>query len=97
MCIHLQPLENYLVSKGIVETWRGQPWTKNCREWIYYECVLQTEKLKTKLHLGKCVETHDYADIKAGTELGLVCTLCHDGIMGRHPDFLPEATIPVVD
>ncbi|MFN3665142.1 MAG: hypothetical protein ACK4S0_03225 [Sediminibacterium sp.] len=85
MCEHLDILENYLIEKGIVETFRGQSWSNNCREWIYYKCVLSTEKLKNKLKLNDCVKTHEYIDIKIANELGLVCTICHDGIMGLNP------------
>ena len=53
MCIHLKPLEDYLKKLGIAETFRGQPWSENCREWVYFDCVLNPESLKTKLKLGK--------------------------------------------
>jgi hypothetical protein len=91
MCEHLQPLENYLKSKGIAETFRGQAWSDNCREWAYFNCVLDPEALKSKLHLPTVVETHENTDVRSGTELGLVCTKCHDAIMGLHPKYAPTA------
>lgn len=85
MCEHLKQLEDYIISKSIAETWRGQAWTNNCREWIYFDCILNTEVLKKKLQLKAFIETHDYFDIKAGSELGFICTICKDGIIGMHP------------
>lgn len=40
MCEHLIGLDKELKSLGIRETYRGQPWSENCREWAYYDCVL---------------------------------------------------------
>jgi hypothetical protein len=78
MCEHLQPLENYLKTKGISETFRGKAWSDNCGEWVYFDCVLD---------LPSFVVTHENTDLKSGTELGLVCTKCNDAIMGLHPKF----------
>lgn len=85
MCIHLEQLEKYILAAGFKETFRGQPWTNNCHEWVYYSCVLDTKNLKEKLNLEFPVIVHDYFDPKAGSELGFVCTLCNDAIMGPHP------------
>jgi len=85
MCIHLKEMETYLRSQGAKETWRGQPWTERCREWIYFDCVLNIESLQKKVLLDDCVTVHDYNDIKAGAELGFFCNQCEDAIMGIHP------------
>ena len=85
MCKHLQVLENYIQEKKITETFRGQAWSNNCNEWVYYDCILDTENLKLKFALDECVKTHDYIDIKVANELGLVCEICKDGIMGFNP------------
>jgi hypothetical protein len=87
MCEHLQLIENYLKDKGIRETFRGKAWSDNCREWVYFDCVIETEVLKSRLHLPPFVVTHENTDMKSGTELGLVCTQCHDAIMGLHPKY----------
>jgi hypothetical protein len=55
MCEHLTALENELKSKGLKETYRGQPWSGNCREWVYYDCVLDVEKLKSRYNFSPCV------------------------------------------
>jgi len=84
MCIHLFPLEQEIKSKGIRETFRGQAWTDNCREWIYFDCYLDVEQIKQRLALPDFIEHHVNEDPKSGYEEGLVCTLCHDAIIGYH-------------
>lgn len=84
VCEHLAPLEKELKDKMIKETYRGQPWSANCREWVYFDCVLNVESIKTRLALPVCVEVHVNDDVKSGVEAGLVCSLCHDAVMGVH-------------
>ena len=87
MCEHLQSLEDYLKSKKIRETFRGQAWSDNCRDWVYFDCVLEPESLRTRFHLPSFVIRHENTDEISGTELGLVCTQCKDAIMGLHPNY----------
>jgi hypothetical protein len=96
MCIHLKAVEDYIKQQGIVEYWRGQPWTRNCREWIYFECVFSPTQLKAKLGLDACVDIHIYNDIKAGSEQGLICNECKDGVMGLHPESSLASARPLV-
>lgn len=86
MCIHLDVLEKELVNLGVTETFRGKAWSKNCREWIYYDCLLNTKSLMKRLQLPAFIEVHTINDNKRGLEHGLVCTMCQDAIMGLHPD-----------
>lgn len=96
MCIHLKPLEDYLKAQGIVETYRGQVWSKNCREWIYFDTLLNPQELKEKFDFDDTIKIHDYEDIKVGSELGLVCTICNDAIIGQHPNSsLQKNKIPI--
>jgi len=95
MCEHLQPLEHYLKSQKIPETFRGQAWSDNCREWVYFDCVLEPETLQAKFHLPSFVTKHENTDEKSGMELGLVCTLCKDAIMGLYPGHCSPSKIIV--
>lgn len=83
ICHHLQALEADLIAAGIRETWRGTPWTRNCREWVYFDVVLDTDALAARLHLPDCVRVHQNLDPKSGTERGFVCTACFDAIIGH--------------
>jgi len=66
MCEHLQTLEQEIKAKGIKETSRGQAWTDNCREWVYFDCYLDTEKIKSRLSLPEFIVRHVNEDPKSG-------------------------------
>ena len=83
VCRHLAPLENELIRAGFKETFRGRAWTKNCREWVYFDVVFDTEAVFSRMNFDPCVEIHENFDPKSGTERGFVCSACRDGIMGR--------------
>lgn len=86
MCEHLYTLDHELKTKGIKETYRGQAWSKNCREWVYYDCILDLDKLQTRYDFPDLINRHVNDDMKSGTESGFVCSLCNDAVMGLHPD-----------
>lgn len=85
MCEHLVKLDNELKEKGITETYRGQTWSRNCREWAYYDCVLDLEKIQQRYHFPDFVKVHINDDGKSGMEAGFYCDECKDAIMGAHP------------
>ena len=87
MCEHLKILDNELKTKGIRETFRGKAWGENCREWVYYDCVLNLEKLRQRFNFPGFVKAYTNSDNKSGMEAGFYCELCKDGIIGIHPRF----------
>ncbi|MBN2535729.1 MAG: hypothetical protein JXB88_22815 [Spirochaetales bacterium] len=87
MCEHLSELENELKRQGIPETCRGQVWTKNCREWVYFDCYLDIESLRKRFHLPGFIKHHINNDTKSGLEEGFECELCKDAIMGLNRRF----------
>ena len=87
MCRHLAPLEKELHRLGIKETYRGQPWSENCREWVYFDCYLDIENLRIRLHIPDFVTHHRNDDQRSGTEEGFYCEKCKDGIMGYNRTF----------
>ena len=84
MCEHLAPLEKELQEAGIQETFRGQAWSSNCREWVYFACYLDRAAIRARMQLAECVKDHEYRGTHDGMEAGFVCTACNDGIMGVH-------------
>ena len=86
VCEHLRPLEDDLVAKQRKITFAGQPWSANCRHWIYFDAVLDCEALKKRLNLGATVTVHSNDDPRSGREKGLVCEACKDGVVGIHPE-----------
>jgi hypothetical protein len=83
VCEHLKALEEALVDRRAEETYRGQPWSENCREWVYFRVVLDVPAVAAKLDFAPCVSVHENLDERSGTERGFVCEQCRDAIMGR--------------
>jgi hypothetical protein len=84
-CEHLIALERALIEAGVKETSRGQAWSQNCREWVYFDCFLPAESTRRKFAFDPCVEDHAHLGTHDGQESGFVCTVHHDGVMGHHP------------
>lgn len=83
-CEHLFSLERALLAAGIRVRFRGQAWSQNCREWVYFDVFLDTAAVRALLALPTCVEDHAHRGTHDGQERGLLCTTCHDAIMGRY-------------
>lgn len=86
MCEHLINLDNELRAKAIKETYRGQPWSDKCREWVYYNCVLNVEKLNARFNFPSFITISRNDDHRSGRELGFYCEQCYDAVMGLHPE-----------
>ena len=82
LCSHLRWLELELTKAGHRETYRGQPWSNNCREWVYFDVVLDLPAIRAAYPVPAEVEDHENLDERSGVERGLVCAACHDGIVG---------------
>ncbi|MEZ5773359.1 MAG: hypothetical protein R3D33_01225 [Hyphomicrobiaceae bacterium] len=86
VCEHLKTLEAELLASGVREVHRGAVWSRNCREWVYFDCPLDLPALRARLAFAPCVIDHVHRGTHDGSEAGFVCTLCNDAIMGVHPD-----------
>jgi hypothetical protein len=93
VCEHLRQLELELTAAGIKVTYRGQSWTDNCREFVYFGCVLDRESIRKRLKLAECVKDSDYLGTHMGSEYGFYCETCKDGVMGLHPATKREARV----
>lgn len=82
--MHLDKLYKELRIKDIEITYRGQPWTDNCREWVYFDCYFDYEKLHARLEMSDCVIHHINDDPHSGLEEGFYCETCKDAIIGIH-------------
>jgi hypothetical protein len=82
MCEHLIELERELLARGVTLVSRGAPWSRNCREWAYFACCLDIPALRKRLNFAPCIEDHENADPRSGTERGLCCSEHHDAIVG---------------
>lgn len=86
VCEHLAALEAELLAGGVPELSRGQAWSRNCREWVYFDCILDRAALRARFALADCVEDHEHVGTHDGTEAGFACRTCKDALMGYHPD-----------
>ena len=86
VCEHLRAIEEELLRQGRTVLFRGAAWSRNCREWVYFDCVLQIEELRQRFPLEACVIDHEHRGTHDGQERGLVCTVDWDAIMGGLPD-----------
>ena len=82
VCEHLAPLEQALLDRGIAVTYRGQAWSRNCREWVYFDCHLDLAAVRRAFALPDQVTNHSHRGTHDGREAGFVCSQCQDGIMG---------------
>jgi hypothetical protein len=83
VCPHLSSLEHALIASGARETYRGQAWSKNCREWVYFDVRLDLDALASRFGLLAPVGVHENTDPRSGLERGFVCSECNDAVMGR--------------
>lgn len=86
VCEHLSALEQELLARNFDVTFRGQAWSENCREWVYFACVLDLPALRARLAFAPCVQDHAHRGTHDGAETGFVCSACNDAVMGGHPD-----------
>jgi hypothetical protein len=83
-CEHLRPLEEAIIARKIPVKFRGQAWTANCREWVYFDCFIDTQAVRERILLADCVHEHVHRGTHDGQERGFECSLCHDGVMGQY-------------
>ena len=91
LCEHLRPVEKYVRDQGgrVIST--GQPWSANCHIWVYFDTLLDCDRLINGLGLPSCIEIHDHRGTHDGSERGIVCTVHHDAVMGPHPADAPAS------
>jgi len=94
VCAHLRPVQDYVRSRGIRVLDVTTPWSKNCRNWVYFDrVVLDVDSLKSRFNLPACVVVHSHRGTHDGAEHGLVCQADHDALMGSHPELAPGARL----
>jgi hypothetical protein len=95
VCQHLRDIELAITAAGLAATFRGRAWTNNCREWVFFDCLLDAPAIRASFNLSPCVVDHTNDDLKSGRESGFVCESCNDAIIGLHPlDGAGKTTFP---
>jgi hypothetical protein len=85
LCAHLAGALEYVLGQNAQVVSCGQPWSKNCHIWVYFDALLDCEALIKELELDPCVRIHDHRGTHDGSERGIVCTVHQDALMGIHP------------
>ena len=83
-CEHLRAIEEAILSGGFKETFRGQAWSNNCREWVYFDCYIDPSAVRRHFVLADCVKEHSHRGTHDGEESGFVCRQCWDAVMGAY-------------
>jgi hypothetical protein len=83
-CEHLRAVEQAIIERGIRETFRGTAWSRNCREWVYFDCYIDLPGVRSRFPLADCVQDHTHRGTHDGQERGLVCSLCQDAVVGSY-------------
>ena len=94
VCEHLSPLEKAVLAEEVPVTFRGQALSMNCREWVYFDCFLDTSEIRNHISFPDCVQDHSHRGTHNGQERGLVCPLCNDAIMGPYEPVAAKSTFP---
>ena len=92
LCEHLQKLEQEMIDAGVEVVYRGQAWSKNCREWVYFDCCIDLAAVRKRMDLPECVVDHEHLGTHDGCESGFYCSECQDAIMGHHPKSMRSET-----
>jgi hypothetical protein len=82
VCEHLKDVEAAMLAQNLRATFRGQAWSNNCREWVYFDAWLDNAAIRSSFTLAPCVQDHSHRGTHDGQESGLVCETCHDALMG---------------
>ena len=86
-CTHLSAVEQAIIDRGIRELSRETGYWEPC-EWVYFECYIDLAAVRTKFALDPCVRDYVRRGTHEGSEKGLYCEQCHDGVTG-----LPEESL----
>jgi hypothetical protein len=92
VCQHLSELEQQMLTAGLRVTYRGQAWSRNCREWVYFDCFLDRAAIRERFEFASCVKDREHLGTHEGQEAGFVCEECHDAIMGVHEQYRRPST-----
>jgi hypothetical protein len=84
ICEHLRALEQAMIAGGIRETYRGQAWSNNCREWVYFDCFIDVDAVRSHFTFADCVSEHAHRGTHDGQERGFECNACYDAVMGAY-------------
>lgn len=92
-CIHLEPLERELESRGIPLGEGGRsPYGADLGVWYPVDCVFDGPALRARLGIPESVTYEEYDGRHAGSDATWFCAQCKRAIMGAHPRYASSST-----
>lgn len=79
----LKKLAKALIKENVKITFYGKAWSKVEANWIYFDTVLDIERIKSEFNFSENIVIHTNTDPKSGTESGFVDKTTGEGLMGR--------------
>ena len=93
-CVHLEPLERELESRGIPLGEGGSsPYGDDWGTWFEASCTFDAESLRARLEIPQSVTFEEYDGRVAGSDATWYCPECKRAIMGLHPRYAPQGTL----
>jgi hypothetical protein len=92
-CIHLEPLEVELESRGVPLGPGGDsPYGPDWGIWFPVDCTFDAPSLRERLKIPECVDYTEYDGRVAGSDATWYCKECKRAIMGGHPRYAYPTT-----
>ncbi len=79
----IRSISEYLYEQNTPITYFGKAWEKCSNNWIYFDTVLDLEKLRKLFELNEHIIIHENTDPKSGTEKGFIDNITGEGLMGK--------------
>ena len=70
VCEHLRQLEEELIAASVPERFRGKAWSRNCREWVYFDCYLDRGSIRRRIQFDARVADHELLGCHEGRRRG---------------------------
>ncbi|MBN2596277.1 MAG: hypothetical protein JXR82_05785 [Marinifilaceae bacterium] len=79
----LRKIAEFLIKNGIQITFFGQAWSNVSADWIYFDTILDLDRLRIDFKLKDNIIVHENLDPKSGTEKGFIDKLTGEGLIGK--------------
>lgn len=81
--VELKNLFKYLIENNFNTEFVGKAWGNCNADWYYFDCVLNIEKIKSKLFFSQNIVLHENLDNKSGLERGFIDKTTDEAILGK--------------
>lgn len=79
----LKQIAKDLQKDGIKIIFFGKAWSNQPANWVYFDTILNIEKIQAKYNLDKTIKAYKNLDPRTGIEAGFIDTITGEGLMGK--------------